>query len=85
MKRKFLLWYKKRKFSKAVKKCKGLCAGCRYKKPCSEEREQDMIAKILEENIRLQENVKQIAKERDMFEEELYYLQESIVKVKTKL
>lgn len=44
-----------------------------------------MIAKILEENIRLQENVKQIAKERDMFEEELYYLQESIVKVKTKL
>ena len=85
MKRKFLLWYKKRKFSKAVKKCKGLCAGCRYKKPCSEEREQDLIAKILEENIRLSENVKQIAKERDMFEEELYYLQESIVKVKTKL
>ena len=85
MKRKFLKWYKKRKFSKAVKKCKGLCAGCRYKKPCSEEREQDMIAKILEENIRLQENVKQIAKERDMLEEELYYLQESIVKLKTKL
>lgn len=85
MKRKFLLWYKKHKFSKAVKKCKGLCAGCRYKKPCSEEREQDLIAKILEENIRLSENVKQIAKERDMFEEELYYLQESIVKIKTKL
>lgn len=82
MKRKFLLWYKKRKFSKAVKKCKGLCAGCRYKKPCSEEREQDMIAKILEENIQLHEQVKKLSNIVDEYEERLYELQTDVAIVK---
>lgn len=82
MKRKFLLWYKKRKFNKVIKKCKGLCAGCRYKKPCSEEREQDMITKVLEENIMLHEQVKTLSKLTDEYEERLFELQTDVAIVK---
>ena len=85
MKRKFLLWYKRKQLNKAIKKCKGLCVGCRFRKPCSEEREQDIVKKVLEENILLHETIKVTSKERDELEEALYNLQDSVSKIKTRM